>query len=58
MKSPPIQHRDEAARDETERFIAANARTAATPAPKTARPKANGKAAEGRAKAAKTSAKS
>jgi myo-inositol-1-phosphate synthase len=60
MKSPPIQHRDEAARDETERFIAAHARTAATPAPKAARAKSNGNgtAAKPVAKSRKTSAKS
>jgi myo-inositol-1-phosphate synthase len=34
MKSPPIQHRDEAARDETERFIEKHGRTAAAAAPK------------------------
>ena len=54
MKSPPIQHRDEAARDETERFIAAHARTAPT---KTAAAKANGKAAKGDAKVAKAATK-
>jgi myo-inositol-1-phosphate synthase len=43
MKSPPIQHRDEAARDETERFIAAHARTAAA---KPAATKGNGKVAK------------
>jgi myo-inositol-1-phosphate synthase len=35
MKSPPIQHRDEAARDETERFIEEHGRTS-TAAPKVA----------------------
>jgi myo-inositol-1-phosphate synthase len=34
MKSPPIQHRDEAARDETERFIEKHGRAAAAAAPK------------------------
>ena len=34
MKSPPIQHRDEAARDETERFIEKHARTRAAAVPK------------------------
>ena len=34
MKSPPIQHRDEAARDETERFIEKHARTKAAAVPK------------------------
>jgi myo-inositol-1-phosphate synthase len=34
MKSPPIQHRDEAARDETERFIEKHGRATSVAAPK------------------------
>ena len=40
MKSPPIQHRDEAARDETERFIEKHGRGKTPAAPKAAKAKA------------------
>jgi myo-inositol-1-phosphate synthase len=48
MKSPPIQHRDELARDETERFIETHTRTKAAAVPKT---KADGKAAKAKSPA-------
>jgi myo-inositol-1-phosphate synthase len=51
MKSPPIQHRDEAARDETERFIEKHGRAKAAAAPKAAK----AKAAKGASKAASKS---
>jgi myo-inositol-1-phosphate synthase len=54
MKSPPVQHRDEVARDETERFIATHARAAATPAAAARAAKAAPAKAKGRAKAAPT----
>jgi len=61
MKSPPIQHRDEAARDETERFITTHARTASA-APAAAKGNGNGKVAKAAAapatKARKSTAKS
>jgi myo-inositol-1-phosphate synthase len=50
MKSPPIQHRDEAARDETERFIEQYGRTKAAAAPKAARAAKVVKAAKAPAK--------
>jgi myo-inositol-1-phosphate synthase len=49
MKSPPIQHRDEAARDETERFIEKHGRATTAAAPKAKAAKV--------VKAAKTAAK-
>ncbi len=45
MKSPPIQHRDEAARDETERFIEKHARANSAAAPKAAKAAKSAKAA-------------
>jgi myo-inositol-1-phosphate synthase len=54
MKSPPVQHRDEVARDETARFIATHARAAATPAAAARAAKAAPAKAKGRAKAAPT----
>jgi myo-inositol-1-phosphate synthase len=53
MKSPPVQHRDENARDETERFIATHARAATTPGAAARVAKAAPAKAKGRAKAAK-----
>jgi myo-inositol-1-phosphate synthase len=60
MKSPPVQHRDEVARDETERFIATHARSAGTTAAAARAVKAapaKAKPAAAKAPATKTTAK-